>query len=58
MAEQQAEVADWMKLGEFGLAERAEVQDEINDKAEPGRLRLTEQSELTWNKRSRELPVE
>lgn len=29
-------------MGEFGLAHRTEVQAETNDKAESGRLRLTE----------------
>lgn len=34
------------QMGEFGLAHRTEVQVETNDKAESGRLRLTEQ--MIW----------
>lgn len=34
------------------------MNSEIHDKAEIGRLRLTEQSDLTWNKKSRILSKE
>lgn len=49
LTEHQTEVGD--SLDEIRIV-WASRQDKIHDKAEIGRLRLTEQSDLTWNKKS------